>query len=474
MPLNSSVQRLAPEPVQVRGTCASPRLAAVPGSPRLGLGVVDEPLLAQGLHGGDQTILDEVLQDHRAGHGGPAVLDGGDARTVRALTELLVEPLEVFQRPGGDRLAEQGVRHQEAADAVHHPELLPGVVRIIQPVEPRLHLGYCFPISVPVAGVLDARAQEQGDQGLLAVSGGEGAVVRHLAVQAELTRQHPLLLTEGGRQVRRDLPNFRRLPPVARNVRQDVARGHGGFITTTGTADLRGEVPGAGHRLGPGERVGQVAERVVPVDLAHVRIVLDDRGSLRVEDVHRQHSGQHGDTLTLLRPTVQTHDGQEPVPVDPVQDLVVMCQRDALIDEGFHGAEGDVVAVAVHHDDLAGVDATHEVLEDPAHDRAVLTHRDDDVRAATGTPVALDGVGLEVFLGGLVEVPEFRTIRDLAERIERLTVATLVRAASELTLEGLIRGGGLGHGSLLGVYAGLHYFSRKVAFGHIRLLDVYL
>lgn len=401
--------------------------------------------------------MDEVFQDHRPGHRGPAVLDGGDARTVRALTELLVEPLEVFQRPGGDRLAEQGVRHQEAADAVHHPELLPGVVGIIQSIEPRLHLSHGFPIPVSIAGVLDARAQEQGDQGLLAVARGEGAVVRHPAVEAEFARQHPLLLTEGGRQVRRDLPNFRRLPPVPRDIRENVARGHGGLVPTTRTGDLGRQVAGVGHRLGLGEGVGQVAEGVVAVNFPDVRIVLDDGSSLGVEKVHRQHAREHGDTLPLLRALVQTHDGQEPAPVNPVEHLVMMCQRDTLVDEGFHGAEGHVVAVAVHDDDLAGVHTAHQVFEHTTDHGTVFTHRDDDVGAAAGTPVALNGTVLKVFLGGLVEVPELGPVGDLAERIEGLTVAMFVRTTGELALDFFV-----GHGSLLGVYAGLPLSAAKL------------
>ncbi len=474
MPLNSSVQRLAPEPVQVRGTCASTRLAALPDSPALGHAHVHEALFHQELHRRDDAVLREVLDDHRSGH--PTrllflVLGGRNASRVRVLTEDRVEPLVVRDVPRGDRLPEQGVGDEESRDAVHHPEFLPFIVGIIDPVVAGFHLRDRFLSRVTVAGVADAGLQEDADEGLLAVARGEGAVEGDLPEESELSGEHPLMFAESRGQVGGDLPHIRGEHRVAGQVRQDVARRHGGLIATAGAGDLGGQVADVGT-TGLGDRVAEVQQGVVPIHFTQIGVTLEHRSGVRVQEVHGEHARQHRPALAIQRPLVETHDGQEFGPVDHVEHVFHVDQGDTLIQEGGDGADRDVVRLAVDHQHLAHVDPGLQVAEHAVDHGLALAHRDHHVGVAPQAQEGLALVEAELVLGGLVEVGQGGPAGELAVAGEGLTVPVTIGSTGLQTLEFLIRNMGLGHGSLLEVDAGLHYFSRKVAFDHKRLLDV--
>lgn len=423
--------------------------------PGLRLGHVHEALLDQELHGGDDAVLREVLDDHRSGHPTSLlflVLGGRDAGRVGVLTEDRVELLVVRDVPGGDRLAVERVGDEEPRDAVHHAEFLPLVVRVVDPVVQGFHLRDRLLPRVAVARVADAGLQEDGDEGLLAVPRREWTIERHLPEEAELAREHPLVLTEGRGQVGSDVTHVLGQHRVAGQVRQDVPRRHGGFVAPAGTADLGGQVADVGSpRLG--DRVAEVQQRVVPIHLAEIGVALQDRGGVGVEEVHGEHARQHRPPLTVDGPLVETHDGQEAAPVDHVEHVFHVDEVDPLVQEGRDGAEGDVIGLTVDHDHLGHVHAGHQVGQDAVNHRLVLTHRHHHVGVTTQAQQGLALVEPELVEARLVEVGQGGSVGDFAVAGEGLTVPVPIGAAGLLALDLLVGtsrgGGGLGHGSLL-------------------------
>lgn len=429
--------------------------------PGLGLGHVHEALLDQELHGGDDAVLREVFDDHRSGH--PTrllllVLGGRDAGRVGVLPEDRVELLVVGDVPGGDRLAEERVGDEEPGDPIHHAEFLPLVVRVVDAVVAGFHLRDRLLPRVTVSGVTDAGLQEDGDEGLLAVTGRERPVECDLPEEAKLAGQHPLVLAQGRGQVGSDVADVLGHERVASQIRQHVPGGHGGLVAAPRPRDLGGQVADVGPAH-LGDRVAEVQQRVVPVHLVEVRVALQHRGRVGVEEVHCEHARQHRPPLAVEGPLVEAHDGQETAPVDHVEHVLHVDQGDPLVQEGRDGAEGDVVRLAVDHDHLGHVHAGHQVGQDAVDHRLVLAHRHHHVGVATQTQEGLALVEPELVGAGLVEVGQGGPVGDFAVAGERLTVPVPIGAAGLFTLDLLVGTGR--HGSLLWVLGvGSHYFSR--------------
>lgn len=239
--------------------------------------LVDEAALEELLDRRDDAILDRPLHDDRTGVG-VVVLRRGNAGDLVEAAEPRVEARVVVDLPVDERLAEHRVLDEESADPVHHAEFLPRVVRVVEAVVSRFDVGDGLGVAVPT--VLDARLGERGDQRLLAVPGRVRPVVPDLAEEAELTREHPLVLPQRHREVSREVPDVLREDVVARQIPQDVPRRHRRLVPTAGPGDLRRDDPilvTVGH-----EGEGEVHQGVVAFDFAYIRIVLDDRLGVRV------------------------------------------------------------------------------------------------------------------------------------------------------------------------------------------------